>query len=237
MRGITFNNKHSFRDFELTIAPGRNIGNPSKVKRKERVPYSNIDYDFSGIYGDQEYTERSLTYTFNVIDQHNYSKEHFSIMKIEILNWLLGPNEKNKLTDDAIPGYYFLAEVENGPALEEREFDGTLTVEFIAYPFKISELEEGHDIWDEFNFLLDVAQITEFDVTGTKEVILYNPGISILKPTIKSSAEMEIKKDNITFNIPIGESTSYDFILMPGENKLTVSGNGTISFHFRKELI
>lgn len=237
MRGITFDGKHSFRDFDLTIAPGRNIGNPSKIKRKERVPFSNVEYDFSNIYGGQEYTERPLNYTLNVIDKHNYSKDHFSIMKIAILNWLMGPSGKGKLTDDAIPGYYFLAEVENGPELEEHEFDGTLAVEFTAYPFKISELEEGHDIWDEFNFLLDYAQITDFEVSGSKDVILYNPGTQPIKPKIQSSSGMEITKDNVIFNIPAGQSESYDFILMPGENKFRIQGNGSISFHFRKELI
>src|SRR5690625_1662416 len=237
MRGITFDGKHSFRDFDLTIAPGRNIGNPSKIKRKERVPFSNVEYDFSNIYGGQEYTERPLIYTLNVIDKHNYSKDHFSIMKIAILNWLMGPSGKGKLTDDAIPGYYFLAEVENGPELEEHEFDGTLAVEFTAYPFKISELEEGHDIWDEFNFLLDYAQVTEFNVYGSLEVTLYNPGASVVQPRIISSAQMQIIKDGTTYIIPSGESESHDFVLQNLENKLTIVGNGHIQFLFRKELI
>lgn len=236
MRGINFNGKHSYKDMGLTIA-SRSIGNPSKIKRKERVPFSNQVYDYSDIYVGQEYEERPLTYTLNVIDNQNHSKEHFSMMKIAILNWLMGPNTKVKLTDDAIPGFYFLAEVENGPALEEREFYGTLTVDFIAYPFKISELEEGHDIWDEFNFLLDYAQNTEFDVEESINITLYNPGIEPTKPKIQTTNEMQIIKDGTIFNIPAGESSSYDLILMPGKNELKIKGNGSISFRFRKELI
>src|SRR5690625_848056 len=140
MRGIIFDDKHSYRDFGLTLE-SREIGNPSKIKRKVRVPFSNEIYDFSDIYGSQEYEERLLTYTFNIVDMHNYSKESFSTLKIAVLNWLMGPNSKEKLVDDAIPGYYFMAEVENGPALEEWEFDGALAVEFTAYPFKIGEYE------------------------------------------------------------------------------------------------
>lgn len=236
MRGITFNGRHSYKDLNLTIA-SRFIGNPSKIKRKERVPFSNETYDFSGLYQGQEYEERTLTYTFNIVDTHNNSKTYFSMKKIEVLNWLLGQNEKVKLMDDAIPGYYFLAEAENGPGIEENESDGTLTVDFTAYPFKISELEEGHDIWDEFNFLLDYAQVTDFNINGNKSIILYNPGIEPIKPKIQSSSGMEITKDDVIFNIPAGQSESYGFILMPGENKLKIEGNGSISFHFRKELI
>lgn len=236
MRGITFDDKHSFKDFGLTLA-SRHIGNPTKIKRKQRIPFSNIEYDFSGIYGGQEYETRPLTYVFNVVDMYNQSKHAFSSLKIAVLNWLMGPNVQTKLYDDAIPGYYFLAEVENGPDIEEYEFDGPLTVEFTAYPFKISELKEGHDIWDEFNFLLDYAQITEFRINGTDEITLYNPGISVLQPKIIASNAMEIIKGNTTFNVSSGESQSHDFILHQGENKMTINGNGTIEFLFHKELI
>lgn len=231
--GITFNEKHSYRDFGLRVLE-KHIGNPSKIKRKERVPFSNQIYDFSNIYGGQEYEERPLTYVFNLRD---YNKVNLAIKKIEILNWLMQPNEKVQMLDDYIPGYYFLAEVEEAPDFDELRFRGVFTVNFTAYPFKISELAEGNDLWDPFNFLLDVAQITDFEVAGTKTVTLYNPGASIIKPKIRASSPMEIIKDGITYNIPVGESQSYDFILHQGENKMTIKGIGKISFHFRKELI
>lgn len=236
MRGIIIDNKHSYYDFNLTIA-SKNIGNPSKIKRKERVPFSNQTYDFSEVYGGQEYEERPLTYTFNVVDRHNYSKDSFNSIKIAVLNWLLRPSEKTRLVDDAIPGYYFFAEVENGPDLEENEFDGTLTVEFTAYPFKIGELEEGNDIWDTFNFLLDYAQITEYVISGSKDIVLYNNGASVVRPEIEATAPMEIIKNGVAYNVPVGKSKSYEFMLADLENKLTIKGNGSISFHFRKELI
>lgn len=235
MRGITFDGKHSYTDLGLTIAY-RDIGNPSKVKNKERVPFSNVDYDFSGIYGGQEYTERQITYGFNIVGYRG-NKEHFVSMKIAVLNWLMRPNSKIDLFDDTIIGYRFLAEVEDSIELVENEADGMLGVTFTAYPFKIGELEEGNDIWDTFNFLLDYAQSTEHVISGSKEVILYNPGITLVGPVIKSSTQLEIKKGNRTFIIPSGETDSRDFMLASGENKLTITGNGTISFHFYKEVI
>lgn len=231
--GITFNGLHSYDDFGLTVAE-KTIGNPSKIKTKERVPHSNQVYDFSGIYGGQEYEERQLTYVFNVKD---YDKRMIAIKKIESLNWIMNVNEKTKLVDDYIEGYYFLAEVEEAPDFEEMRFHGTLTVTFTAYPFKIGELEEGNDIWDSFNFLLDVAQITEFRVRGRKNVILYNVGANIVYPIIRATSPMQIIKDGITYNIQAGEIESRVFFLNIGENPMTITGNGTISFHFRKELI
>src|SRR5690606_11203503 len=80
--GITFGEKHSYIDFGLTVAE-RSIGNPRKIKIKERVPFSNQVYDFSGIYGDQEYEERPLTYVFNVKD---YKKINLENKKTEDIN-------------------------------------------------------------------------------------------------------------------------------------------------------
>lgn len=231
--GIEFNGAHSYRDMRLTIED-RNIGNPSKIKRKERVPYSNTYYDFSTLYGGQEYTERELTYVFNIMD---YERKNFYIFETEINNWLMQVNQKSVLKDDLIPGYYLLAEVED-ETVNQKEFEGgRLTVHFTAYSFKISELYEGNDIWDTFNFLLDYAQDTKFEVNGMKEVTLYNPSATTIIPEIITTNEMIIKRDNTQYVIPQGTTKSHDFILYQDENKLTIEGNGTIEFKFRKELI
>lgn len=233
--GIAFNGKHSYHDFGLTIA-SRDIGNPSKIKVTEKVPYSHITYDFSMIYGDQEYEERPLTYVFNLIDPSN-KKENYFGLKDAVINWLSSSSEKSVLKDDKIKGYYFLAEVENGPDANDNVSDGTLSVSFKAYPFKIAEYEEGDDIWDTFNFLLDHAQQLEFAVVDSLDITIYNPGAKKVNPRIVCSSPMQVIKDNITYNIPSGESTSYDFSLNVGENNMKAIGNGTISFHFRKEII
>lgn len=238
MYGIEFNGKHSYRDFGITLGIERDIGYPEKEKIKVKIPFSNVEYDFSEIYGDQTYTPRNLKYTLNVLDENKINTtERINIIETKLSNWLMNSNGKQKLYDDAIPGYYFLAEVENGLSFDEIWNSGTLTVEFTAYPFMISELEEGHDIWDDFNFELDVAQVTEFEVNGSLDVILYNVGTPSLAPEIQASSAMQIVKDGVTYNVPSGKSKSGDFNLQSGENNLSITGNGSIKFLFYKELI
>lgn len=237
MYGIKFNGKHSYRDFGVTIAE-KDIGYPDKEKIKVKVPFSNVEYDFSNIYGEQTYTPRPLTYTLNVLDKNNNNTtEKINVIETQLSNWLMNSNGKQKLYDDAIPGYYFFAEVEGGLSFDELWNSGTLTVEFTAYPFMIAELPEGHDIWDDFNFDLDIAQDVDFNVSGSLDVTLYNLGVPSLTPTITASTPMTIEMGNRTFNVPSGESKSLDFTLKPGENDMTISGNGSISFTFYKELI
>lgn len=238
MYGIRFNGKHSYNDFGITLGTEKSIGYPEKEKIKVKVPFSNVEYDFSELYGEQTYTTRTLTYTLNVLDKNVLNNtERINIIETKLSNWLMNSNGKQKLYDDTIPGYYYLAEVEGGLNFSELWNHGKLTVTFTAYPFMISELEEGHDIWDEFNFELDVSQITEFEVNGSLEVVLYNIGTPSLSPTIETTAPMEIMKDGVTYSIPSGRSKSSDFKLIPGENELTITGNGTIKFLFYKELI
>ncbi|MFA1821153.1 phage tail protein [Virgibacillus oceani] len=233
MHGITFDGKHSYRDFGIMMAPGKEIGIPEKKKIKVAVPFSNEEYDFSELYGSQAYDPRPLTYLFNIWDT---TKDRMSIKKTKIVNWLMSGSGKKRLYDDAIPGYYFLAEVE-GQSFAEDWQTGVLTANFTAYPFMISELKEGHDIWDKINFELDVLQPVEFNVNGTLEVTLYNVGKPSLTPKITASNSMTLRIGNRTFNVPSGESQSRDFVLNPGENDLVIEGNGSISFEFYKELI
>ena len=49
MNGIIKGNKHSFKDFNITIAK-RDIGIPKKNKITEKIPFSNVTYDFSLLY-------------------------------------------------------------------------------------------------------------------------------------------------------------------------------------------
>lgn len=237
MYGFMFNGKHTHDDFGITIAD-KDVGYPDKKKIKVAVPFSNVEYDFSELYGEQTYTERKLKFVLNVLDKHAVSTtQRINMIETSLSNWLLNTSGKVKLYDDSMPNYYYLAEVEGGLDFNELKNHGTLTVEFTAYPFIISEIEEGNDLWDPFNFELDVAQITEFNVNGTLDVVLYNVGTTGLSPRIESSASMEIIKDGTTYNVSSGTSQSEDFKLNTGENNLTINGNGTIEFKFYKELI
>lgn len=238
MYGIKFNGKHSYIDMGYTMPfEGRQIGFPDKEKILVKVPFSNLEYDFSELYGSQTYTQRTLTYVFNVLKRGNWTHQALEFEKTKLINWLMNSKGKQRLYDDYIPGYYFLAEVESKADFVDDYETGTLTVTFKAYPFMIAELPEGNDIWDSFNFELDVAQIVDFEVNGNIEVTLINAGVPDVIPEITCSSQMEIIKDGISYTITTGTTKDQDFMLKSGENNLKITGNGTISFKFFKELI
>ncbi|PFB95161.1 phage tail protein [Bacillus cereus] len=235
--GIKFDGKHSLHDMGYTMPAERDIGFPSKEKIIVQVPFSNVEYDFSEMYGSQTYSPRELKYQFNVVKMGNYTPQAMQIEKTKLINWLMNTRGRKKLYDDTIPGYYFLAELESAADIQDDWETGTLTAAFRAYPFMIAELHEGNDIWDSFNFDLDVAQTTDFIVNGSLQVVLFNAGTPDVVPEITASNQMKIIKDGITYSVPFGVTKDSDFVLKSGENVLRINGSGTISFRFYKELI
>lgn len=229
--GIVKDNKHSFNDFGLWIVD-KQINPPSKKRITASIPYMNGVYDFSGLYGETTYEERSLKYVFEIVED---TKEMLNIKKIEAINWLI-PGEKFYLYDDAFPGFKFYAECIDS-SFSEEGIKGKLTVTFTAYPFKISTLQDGHDIWDEFNFNLDVIQETKFEIENIKKIQLYNSSSIGINPIIICSSNMEIVKGNTTYKFNAGETKSWSFKLNKGLNDLIIKGTGTIEFKWYKEVL
>ena len=233
MYGITYNNKHSFNDLGLTVLNTRVIETPSKIKITETIPFSNITYDFSSLYGGNCYTERQLEYEF-LIKACNSTELEFKRMEVD--QWLLSSNSKTPLIDDNIPGYYYKAECIS-TEFEDLVKIGKLKAIFTAYPFKIGESYEGNNLWDSFNFELDVLQDTKFIVNGVSNVSIYNPSVIDIEPEIISSSRIEIILDDKKYTVEAGTSKDYRFKFKKGANNLTLKGNGTIEFRFRKEVL
>lgn len=233
MYNIVYNGKHSFNDFGLKRFNSKEHKAPSKNKIYETVPFMNGSYDFSNIYGGNTYSDRELTYSF-LVEVEN--EDIMNYKKIAIENWFLGTNEKTMLIDEDLKGYYYMAEC------IDIDFDnyysfGLIDVTFTAYPFKIGESYEGNTIWDNFNFELDVLQDTKFNISGSNDISIYNSSATNIIPSVICSSSMEVIKGNTTYKFNPGTSKDYRFELSIGENNMTVKGNGSIEFKFRKEVL
>lgn len=220
-------------DFGL-FCVDHSIGFPTKKKTLVQVPFSNDIYDFSNVYGGQTFTTRPLSFKFLF-----YGKEKDDMYRVwtKVANWLMSGYTKLPLYDDKMKRYYYLAEVSEIQDFEDAFDEGYLTIDFECYPFRVYQLKEGNDIWDSFDFELDIAQTTTFNISGKQEVTLYNLGVSSIKPTIKTSSPMTIVQGSNQFEVPQGVSSSTRFRLLSGENRFSIQGNGSISFEWYKELI
>jgi len=236
MKGIMFNDQHSFTDLGLTLK-SKNIGYPKKVKKLIDIPYTNIQYDMSELYGSQEYENRTITYVFNVFDSGDQDKISMDLLRTNLVNAYMTVNNLSPLFDDDIPDYYFLAEVRNNPSSSEKNARDELEIVFDAYPFRIAENKEGGDEWDVFNFLTDIAQFYSYYVSGILEITMDNVGGSGIMPTIVASSDFTIVLNNQTFKVKKGESTDLDFRFETGTNRLKIVGFGELQFLWYREVI
>ncbi|WP_079708626.1 hypothetical protein [Paraliobacillus ryukyuensis] len=230
VEGFSRNGKHT-KEYNMWLESREAPTPPEKVVN-ESIPFMQGSYDFSTILGERVYENRSLSYTFIVL---NRDYDHRKTFQTAIENWLMKDGFA-PLRDDHSNGYDYIAKC---TSVDTSDRIGGLLVkiEFEAYPFKVSNLLEGNDIWDTFNFELDVAQITAFDVEVSKEVTLYNVGATSIVPTIIADASFTIYKGTQTYNVSAGETKSPLFRFDTGENTMTITGNGHIDFQFYKELI
>ena len=233
--GIAFNG-HRSNDFGLDVQ-AKTVGMPAKNKITQVIPFSNTVLDISDLYGGQTYKERTIKLTFIVRDGENQSKERLYSLWTQVVNWLMAPSQKVKLKDDIMHNYYYLGEVQKEPSWDEMRAYGKLSVEFTCYPFRIDELAEGNDIWDEFNFETDIAQNTEFDIVGKRTITLFNIGATSISPELIASAPFTIEVGGQRFTLNAGTSSSPDFMLPTGEITITVIGTGKLAFNWHKELI
>lgn len=126
--GFFVNGAHTFGTYGLRCIK-RNIGEPQKDDYTERVPFSNIVYDFGGIYGEQTYGERRLSYTFEFMCSNRKIAES-KIMNIK--KWLRWTGSET-FHDDLMPDYHFKV---REPAISWSENHGvyTISVSFPAAP-------------------------------------------------------------------------------------------------------
>ena len=231
MIGIVKGGKHSYDDFGLTV---RDATTETKKKNKTlvKIPFMNGSYDFSLLYGGQTYEEEMRTYEFNLVGRDKYDLE---TQKTKVSDWLLDGGQI-KIYDDLIIGYYRLAECVD-LTFEEKYNYVKVIANFRTYPFKIKDEFEGDDIWDTFNFELDVIQSVKFSVESIKTTVLINSGSNVVTPVVICNAPMDVTLDDKTFKFQQGENKDFRFRLKKGDNSLMINGAGIIEFKFRKEVL
>lgn len=230
LRGVTFNDIHN-NDIGV-VMQSKSIQSPSKKKLKDSVPFMNGSYDFStvGSNGEIMYNEREISIVFGLPAE---TKEELQVMYSKVLEWLVDTG-KHKLIFDVMKDYYFMAEVEETTSFEETKEFGKLEVKFVADPFKYSINYIGSDLWDTFNFEEDIVQDSSYDINGSRNINIYNPG-RFVRPIINCSSTMTLIQNGKSYNLSIGDNKVYGFYLKSLMNNLTINGTGRINFVFRKE--
>lgn len=236
MLGITFNGKHSYRDFGLTMEYFK-PQLPQPKKTLVDVSGRNGDgYDFSTVAsgGEIVFTNRNLNCKFNFKGKDKLDLES---KYTRVAEWLLGAG-KAQLIPDNTPGIFFMAEIQELPTWDEIRVLGSLTCVFRADTYKKSIQLYGDLLWKDVDFLLpDYIQKTKFNINGSMLITIGVTGSHSIIPNVVCSSNMDCTLNNYTANFTPNKSVDWAFKLKPGQNQIQILGNGNIDFQFRKEVL
>lgn len=212
MKGVSFHGLHSYRDLHLLLTE-KEIGAPEVKRHTIDIEGADGELDFTDFFGEPKYQNVQHRFAFESIQPRNEQLSQFS----EIKNRLHGKKGRIILDDD--PSFFYVGRCSVSKYTNEKGI-GRITVECDCEPYKYK--------------LTETVVIKAID--GTVEVSLTNARKRAV-PEVKIESEGGL---NIVFNtsnvwdLGSGTYTLPELELTEGENIVTVTGTGTITFTWQE---
>jgi phage-related protein len=210
MKGIIFGNLHSYYEWGL-ILKEKEIKPPVPKINQIEIEGGDGVIDLSEFFGDVKYNNRSLSFTFAKM---NIIPDGFLALYSVVQNAIHGKKMKVILDDD--PNNYYFGRVTLNEWKSNKNL-GEIVVEVDAEPYKY-KVEET---------------VVSQEVTGTATIILTNSRRRV-SPIITIDAEMGIAFDTYSGTFSAGTFKIPELVLSEGENIVTVTGTGNITFRYHE---
>lgn len=202
---LIIGNKASNDDFGASIKT-RKIKDPKKKKITKTVPFSNALYDFTKLNGEIYWEWRELEYVFEMIAP---TPEELEEMKAEFSNFIMNVVEEN-IYDPFIPDYHFIGTYEDKSYDDDESgLKTTMTVIFLAYPYKIANVEK--------------KKVITSASGGLQVITIYNNSSHRISPTIEVEGDVQILYNGKFYDIRNTPIVKGLFQLDVGKNVLTIS--------------
>ena len=149
--GISVDGYHSFEDFGWALSERKET--PPKLRRTVvEVPYSNGTLDYTGVYGEAFYDEKTIAFTFTrEFDDIDEAMEGVR----EFTEWLLGIYNAN-IGDDMFPEYHHHGSCTDvQPTHEKSGVKAQLVATFTLYPFMVADGESTKPLKVGTNYVIN----------------------------------------------------------------------------------
>lgn len=232
MNGVTFGDKHSYRDWGLILKSRPVISPPSPKTLYIDIPGSDGVLDLTeSLTGEVKFENRTITCEFNVID----SRKRWSNIYSEILDYLHGQRIKIILDED--PTYYYVGRFQVNEWKSDK-VTSLITIEGNVEPYKLeicSSLDDWE--WDSFNFEtgiirqwkdLTVGDSLTITVVGTRKTVV--PSFIVQS---NDGSGMTVTFDGRTYNLSDGVNRVVNINIKQETQTLVFTGNGTVSIDYR----
>lgn len=226
MDGVTFGTKHSYRDFGLILS-SKTISLPKAKTKTVEVPGADGVIDLTeSLIDDIKYKNRSLQFTFTVIDP----MASWAAVLSAVTNYIHG--RRMRIYMDWDRNYYYEGRCSVNQ-FKSNKRTSTIVVDCDCDPYKIEKNSASDPwIWDTFSFVDGIIYLNKAVVNGTKAVNLINRR-KIVSPTFICSASMTVTFNDVTYYLPQGTTTVLDIRLQEGDNLVVFNGKGTVQIDYK----
>jgi phage-related protein len=209
MKGIKFGNYHSYNDFSLILSQ-KTIGTPSLKTESVDIPGGDGVLDLTEFFGDVKYNNRPLSFDFSTKVYQDQFMELFSAIQ----NALHGQKKQIIIDEDA--EWYYTGRITVSEWKADKNI-GKLTIDCDCEPYKL-KIEET---------------VVSKAVSGSMDITLSNSRKRVV-PTIATDAEMTISFGTYSGTFSAGTFRIPELELLEGNNIVTVTGTGNITFRYRE---
>lgn len=212
MRGISFGGLHSYRDFGLLLVSVE-LGSPAIKERKIEIEGADGSLDLTDFFGEAKYEDVTHKFSFATTAPQDTFPALFSRIK----NALHGKKVRVILDDD--PAFYYLGRLKVS-SFTNGKGAGYVGIDAECEPYK---------------YKLTKTTVSRA-INGTATVTLTNGrkrAVPVVTIQTEGSINIVFQGSNI-WDLGKGSYTLPELELVHGDNSVTVTGNGTISFEWQE---
>ena len=209
MKGIRFGSFHSYDDLHLILTE-KEMGAPAVKATKIDIEGADGALDLTDFFGEPKYEDVTHKFKFSSIVPYAEFQTQYSTIKNAI------HGKKMRVILDGDPLFYWMGRCYVSGFTNEKNI-GQVEVECDCEPYK---------------YKLTKTTVTQA-VNGTQVINLTN-GRKRAVPEITTTAPMTIEYGGGSWTIGAGSYTIPELELTHGENAVTVTGTGTITFTWQE---
>ena len=227
---------NTWDDWHLIPSSRPVVASPGVSTNFVEIPGQDGALDISTyLTGDIAYGTRSGSFEFYVDNDHEYWEN----LRRKIINTIHGQKMKMCLEDD--PGYYW----EGRFSLNEwrsEPWNSKVVIDYVVGPYKIANVLSGSKktVWDTFNFDTDIdwyVVLHDVVLTGntyTVTIPAYRYEFPITAQLTSDSGSVTVAFGGVTATLTPSSNKATLGTASYGNNTLTATGTGTVTFSFRE---
>lgn len=214
MKGVSFLGFHSYSDLHILLT-GKEIGSPEVKRQTINIEGADGELDFTDFFGEPKYANVQHQFTFESIRPRNEQLQQFT----DIKNKIHGKKGRIILDDD--PSFFYVGRCSVSKYTNETNI-GKISVECDCEPYKYKIAET----------------VVTKTISGTETVSLTNSRKrAVPEVTITADGTINIVYGTNIWDLGAGSYTLPELELVEGDNTVTLTGTGTVTFTWQEAVL